>query len=603
MKRSVVALWCLAIGLAAASVRAQSFGEELAVTAVEIPVHVLRDGEPVDGLAAADFEVLVDGRPVGIEAFEVLRRTSDPVAPETGGAPATAPAATSRPRHLLVFLDLIFTGPAYRQRALDGVRALVAGQLAPGDRVALAVLSNGGGRVLVPFTSDREELALGLEVMEDLVNARGRKVEQGMARLGSYLESRGRDASLHELTERFGSTAALAIGPGADSLGRSLSLVEELRAEADPPDPMATADPVKGALIRSSPESIGAEMETGGVLTSIAVLSDELARLATLFQGVPAPKEVLYLSQGFPSYLLEDVREGMRGPALRYLRTMHASLVRHGWTLHGFDVEGIPAPKVEASVERASTTRNDVRQGFDAHALFVIANETGGEVLENFNRIGEATARLLSQTRVTYLLTILADGIARDGGRHEIAVRLRRDLPGARIQHRPAFYAAEAADQMDPLERELELMQRLLRGEEENGLGATARAGFVPGQGGGTAVRFLLTTPATAFQGIGKTRQDPTRQDRVAIQVVALDASGGALTVWSRNLPVDSPAMGSRLAREGLQVGGTLITPPGVESLRLLVRVPGAEPALVHLPVTAVWDGPAAPPPRPRDGR
>ena len=53
MKRSVIAVWCLAIGLAAASVRAQSYGEELAVTAVEIPVHVLRDGQPVDGLAAA----------------------------------------------------------------------------------------------------------------------------------------------------------------------------------------------------------------------------------------------------------------------------------------------------------------------------------------------------------------------------------------------------------------------------------------------------------------------------------------------------------------------------------------------------------------------
>ena len=373
--------------------------------------------------------------------------------------------------------------------------------------------------------------------------------------------------------------------------------MEELRAEVDPPDPMATADPVRGAIVRSSPESIGAELEAGGVLTSIAVLTDELARLATLFQGVPAPKELLYLSQGFPSYLLEDMRQDQQAPALRYLRTMHASLVRHGWTLHGFDVEGVPAPKVDASADSSRATRNDVRHGFDAHSLFVIASETGGEVLENFNRIEDATALLLRKTRVTYLLTILADGIARDGGRHEIAVRLRRGLPGARIQHRPAFYAAEAADRMDPLERELDLMERVLRGEEANGLGAVARAGFVPGEGGATAVRFLLSAPGTAFATIGR-----SRQDRVAIQVVALDASGGALTVWSRNLPVGAPEMSSRLAREGLQVGGTLATPPGVESLRVLVRVPGAEPALLHLAVAPRWDGPAPPPAPARSG-
>jgi hypothetical protein len=141
-------------------------------------------------------------------------------------------------------------------------------------------------------------------------------------------------------------------------------------------------------------------------------------------------------------------------------------------------------------------------------------------------------------------------------------------------------------------------MQRLLRGDEENRLRATARAGFVPAPEGGNAVRFLLTVPPEAFGAMGKLRQAP-----VDIQVVALDASGGALTVWSRNLPIASAEMGSRLAREGLQVGGTLGAPPEVASLRMLVRVPGAEAALVHLPIAAAWVGPAAPAAPPRNGR
>ncbi len=61
MRRSST-LWrpgVLAAGLAiaAASLAAQTFTESTEVVVVEVPVQVVRDGQPVRGLTAADFEV------------------------------------------------------------------------------------------------------------------------------------------------------------------------------------------------------------------------------------------------------------------------------------------------------------------------------------------------------------------------------------------------------------------------------------------------------------------------------------------------------------------------------------------------------------------
>src|ERR1700724_4848957 len=50
----------------------QGFAESTQVTAVEVPVQVLRDGEPVRGLTAADFEVYEGRRKQAITGFDVV---------------------------------------------------------------------------------------------------------------------------------------------------------------------------------------------------------------------------------------------------------------------------------------------------------------------------------------------------------------------------------------------------------------------------------------------------------------------------------------------------------------------------------------------------
>src|SRR5215210_2675151 len=103
-KRSRLWLGLLAAGLGAAVAAAQTFVESTQVVVVEVPVQVIRDGEPVRGLTAADFEVF-DGRDkqtlTGFEAVDLAQLGGD--------ALATAELPSSARRHFLVLFDLTFS--------------------------------------------------------------------------------------------------------------------------------------------------------------------------------------------------------------------------------------------------------------------------------------------------------------------------------------------------------------------------------------------------------------------------------------------------------------------------------------------------------------
>src|SRR5262245_42767918 len=92
-RRSAAALAAFATLLALRPAHAaKSFTETTEVVVVEVPVQVVKDGEPVRGLTAADFE-LYDGRKkVPLSGFEVLDLGAAP----TPAAPGALPVAARR---------------------------------------------------------------------------------------------------------------------------------------------------------------------------------------------------------------------------------------------------------------------------------------------------------------------------------------------------------------------------------------------------------------------------------------------------------------------------------------------------------------------------
>src|SRR5436305_1271352 len=130
---------------------AQTFGGTADVVEVEVPVQVVRDGQPVRGLTRDDFEVY-DGRTrqtlTGFHAVDLA-------------APAAQRAATVPPagrRQFLLLFDLAFSDPKSVVKAREAARELVIKGLRPGDLVGVATYSAArGSQLVLGLTSDRRQ--------------------------------------------------------------------------------------------------------------------------------------------------------------------------------------------------------------------------------------------------------------------------------------------------------------------------------------------------------------------------------------------------------------------------------------------------------------
>jgi hypothetical protein len=131
----------------------QRFSQSTDVVVVEVPVHVLRDGKPVGGLTANDFEIYEGRSRQPITGFETL----DLTAATAAGAPADARRLpmSARRRFVLLF-DLGFSSAAQMARARAAAKDLLHGSFHPADLVAVAAyLPSKGPQLVLGFTPNR----------------------------------------------------------------------------------------------------------------------------------------------------------------------------------------------------------------------------------------------------------------------------------------------------------------------------------------------------------------------------------------------------------------------------------------------------------------
>src|SRR5947207_72737 len=141
---------------------APTFGETTEVVVVEVPVQVIKDGEPVRGLTADNFEVY-DGRKkqkvTGFEALDLYGAAAAQRQP----APTAVPAAARR--HFLMIFDLSFAEPKSILKARDAAKTLVKG-LHPTDMVAVSTYAaTKGPQLVLGFTSDRRQIGAAIDTL------------------------------------------------------------------------------------------------------------------------------------------------------------------------------------------------------------------------------------------------------------------------------------------------------------------------------------------------------------------------------------------------------------------------------------------------------
>jgi hypothetical protein len=202
-------------------------------------------------------------------------------------------------------------------------------------------------------------------------------------------------------------------------------------------------------------------------------------------------------------------------------------------------------------------------------SLFYLANETGGELFETFNDLGDAMDRMLQRTSVTYLLTFRAEDLAEDGAYHRLRVEVDGLPRRAKVHHRAGYYAPLPYGDRTPIAQRMTAAQKLLSGEvdQEFGLTALVTPFAGPTADGPAYVPVVVEVDGAGFLGGATEGRVPAE-----LFVYALDPAGGVTDFFTQRVEVDVERAGEALRASGLKLFGHVDLPAGDHAVRVLVR-------------------------------
>jgi VWFA-related protein len=536
--------------LAATAVLAQApvssppvFGErtEVAVQNVDVVVED-RDGRPVRGLAAADFEVRVDGAVVPITNFYAVESgalRAPALDPSVPGAQPEEPviATESAPRRasLLLFVDQTNLAPANRKRVLGAVREHFRDlRAATAPRVAI-VAYDGGVTLRRPFTENLQEI----------------------------------DDALADLIDK---------APKAERFDLEIEQIKRELEEASNIDDAAGADAGMFAMrVRSY-----SERRMLQVRATIAALGQLIEAAA----GIPGTKSVLYVGDGLPLRPGEPLAElwANRFPLDR--DTSRVTTAARSDTIPDFDrlidaanrarvtfyplysaVSGATARGSAATTERVPDTPAMVDASFQS-ALDAVAQEplrdlarsTGGRFAPTVGAWDEALTALVSDVADYYSLGIPPTTDA------EARIEVSVDRPGVVVRHRRQLGAMSSDERLAARTYSV-----LLFGGAENPLGTEVRLGTPETQPDGT---FLVT--ANLLVPIGRLLLAPAgevHEGRFSLAAAARHEKG-ALTGLARFVcPLRIPSADVEVARtRSIACGVRLHMAKGAHEIAISMR-------------------------------
>jgi VWFA-related protein len=532
----------------------QTFTESTQVLAVEVPVQVVKDGEPVRGLTANDFE-LYDGRKkVPLTGFEVLDLATAPAA-AAPGAPPPPPVPVSARRHFLMLFDLSYSEPKSILQARQAAQKVVDG-MHSSDLVAVATYSvQQGPQLVIGFTPDRRQIAAAIDTL-----GAPKLIDRSADPLKLVLSQTY--ASLNESTGTAGGGSASA----QVRAGKEAALLDTLIGFA------------------TSANHAERTEQTNQVLG----LTRSFADLARLMAEVEGRKYVVYLSEGYDSSLIsgkgptgaqsaenaDPVQDIGNSDRIRANTDASGNDDRFGNTRAQNAVEKMLEAFRRADCVIQAVDIGGLRAGNDQNpqhaqgreSLFNMAKSTGGELFENYNDLSVAMGQMLRRTGVTYVLSFQPTDVKADGSFHNLKVELKNAPRGARVVAKPGYYAPIPYKQQGVQQKLLEAASDLM--SKDSGEIASSVLAAPLGDGGAKAyVPVVIEVDGPSLLAGKQESKLP-----VEIYIYALDQQGSIQDFLTQTVGFDLTKIDSQLRQSGLKFFGHVDLPPGTYSLRTLVR-------------------------------
>jgi VWFA-related protein len=547
--------------LVAGSAAGQKFTDTSQVTVVEVPVQVVRDGEPVRGLKVDDF-VLTEGRQQqAITGFDVV----DLAAPENRVLSADIPAAGKR--HFLLLFDFANSSPKTMGKAKAAVMQSLIKTLTPSDLVAVASYSPRSGlRLLLGFTSDLYQVTKVIASLGVEKNDRPEAYDTGVM--------------ASNVAEAIASLTSLNLPPpppppDATPIQRGQEAVEQAKASAEGTSALQLVSEYASEVLEMQHAEIAQQK------TSLAPMAGAFSDLARMMSGVSGRKLVVLLSEGFDTGVVSGTEDfngqqamadaTMNGGSIavdndaRFGSTQMANLLEK--MLEQFRRSDCVIESLDISGLRGQSFDDATPQTSGEGALLQMSHDTGGEVFRNTNDLGAALVRMANQTSVTYVLSFQPQGLKQDGAYHPIKVQLKNAPRGTRVSARSGYYAPRPFNQQRPVEKMLSLANQLM-GANQGGSIATA----VLAEPFRTAGAKAYVPVFVEADGASLLAGSPDKVLAAEIYVYAVDADGIIQDFLNQRLAVDVAKVGPALRQGGLKYYGHLELPPGRYAVRSLVR-------------------------------
>ena len=170
---------------------AQSLTEKIDVSLVNVDVTVTSHGAPARGLTRDDFEVLEDSVPQNVTHFYAIENAREKTAasPEVAATQAAQPSPQDERfrRKVLVIIDNRHMSVHNRDVALRNLEKFINESFATGSYDFSIAMIGDGPHMLLPLTSDKEQIHGALAQIRDVVAGRAMrdtyKLENRTARI------------------------------------------------------------------------------------------------------------------------------------------------------------------------------------------------------------------------------------------------------------------------------------------------------------------------------------------------------------------------------------------------------------------------------------
>lgn len=520
--------------------------EEARVTVVEVPVNVVdKDGRPVEGLTAEDFEVYDDGKKQAVSGFDVVdERHAIPM--PAPGEPAIHPAAR---RHFLIIFDLTFGSPRGIVNARRASRDFVVNRMKDLDLAAVATYSvETGMKLLLTFTGDRTQLAAAIDTL-----------------------------GFPTLADRTADPLSMIISPPSQSNSSGFAYLPS----ASSTSPANPADVILQDQLENM-QNLRTKQLRSIYRERVSRLLDSFAQMALALDAVKGRKHILYLSEGFDSReLTGSVAQGggsvegewvVHGQSWKLdsdtrfgnheLRTNMTSAMalfnRSDCVIHSIDIAGLRALSDPSGSNE--TTLNG------QESLFAFADQTGGEFLKNANDLGNSFDRLLERTGLIYILAFQLMRVPETGKFHTLKVRVK-GKSSYRVSARSGYYEAKPYSKFSPIEKKLVASSALAAAVPKTDIPAWVLASPFPTGADSARVPIVVEIPGDRL--LAK-HEGP--QLTVDLFLYAVDKKHETKDYLFHSVSLDLTKVRERLRKTGLKYYGEMNLPSGDYTLRVLVR-------------------------------